>query len=181
MNDKTKKTDRPLPTVEEVRALLDYDPETGLFRWLKTAGRGRAGEVAGTLHRLGYTRIKIDGRFHLAHRLAYLWVRGTWPQHQIDHADGIRSNNALANLREATRAENNQNRAKQRRPTSSRFLGVCLDKAKGRWRAAISCNGKRQHLGYFATPEEAYTSYLAAKAQLHTAQPVPRANAYDHR
>ena len=181
MND-TMKTARPLPTAEELRALLDYDPASGIFRWrMKPARQVRVGDVAGGLNPDGYTLIKIDGRSHMAHRLAYLWVHGAWPQHQIDHRDGRRSNNSLANLREATQNANMHNRAKQSRPTSSRYLGVYLDKNTGRWRAHIRHNGKQHRLGRFDTQELAYAAYLAAKSVFHPAQPVPRDSAYSHR
>ena len=180
MNDTTKKTARPLPTAEEVRALLDYDPASGVFRWRKAnSNRVRVGAVAGNPRRGGYIRIKIDGRDHQAHRLAWLYVTGAWPVGHIDHRDGSPPNNAIANLREVTPAANDQNRAKRRCPTSSRFLGVRWDNHRGQWRAEIGHQGKGYHLGRFATEELAYEAYLAAKAQLHLTNPVPRANAYD--
>jgi hypothetical protein len=182
VEDETKKTARPLPTAEEVRALLDYDPATGLFRWRESnSNRVRVGDVAGCPNGRGYTFIGLAGKRHRAHRLAWLWVHGTWPAGDIDHRDGQRSNNALANLREVTIAENRQNVAKQRRPTSSRYIGVSWAKREGRWEAYINHGGKQQPLGYFPTEELAYAAYLAAKAQLHTAQPVPRESAYSHR
>jgi hypothetical protein len=175
-----KKTGRPLPTLEEVRALLDYDPETGIFRWRKKPSpRTRAGSVAGCLNSDGYARISIDDRLYPAHRLAWLLTKGTWPQQQIDHADGQRSNNALANLREVSAGANQQNLAKRRRPASSKYLGVSWNKAAGRWIAQICLNGKQHYLGSFASEQDAYAAYLAAKSQLHTAQPVPRASAYN--
>jgi hypothetical protein len=180
------KTKRPLPTAEEVRALLDYDRETGDFRWLKAnSGRVRVGDVAGNQQQTGYLVIGVNYRLYLAHRLAWLWVTGEWPKGQIDHKDGDRGNNAIDNLREVSRSENQQNRRKEAtrsgRPTSSRFLGVYRHTTTGRWMAYISHNGKQKNLGLFATQEEAYAAYLAAKAVLHNAQPIPRDSAYDHR
>lgn len=183
MNDKTK-TARPLPTAEEVRAVLDYDPATGVFRWLKAnSSKVRVGDVAGSQNLGGYVSIGVDCRRYYAHRLAWLYVRAVWPATGLDHIDGDPSNNALANLRETTPAANMQNRRKQTtsagRPTSSQYLGVSWDKEKGRWVAYIGHGGKLQKLGRFKTEEEAHSAYLAAKAQLHPSQPVPRASAYD--
>ena len=180
MEDKTKKA-RPLPTAEEVRALLDYDPATGLFRWRRAvAQRVRVGAIAGSRNVGGYTYIGIDGRRYLAHRLALLYVTGAWPAAGVDHRDGDPGNNRLANLREATQAANLQNLAKQSRPTSSRYIGVSWENSRRRWRAEIQHEGKPWRLGRFATEELAYAAYLAAKAELHLTNPVPRESAYSH-
>lgn len=178
--DDTTKTARALPTAEEVRALLDYDPETGVFTWRRRPQpRGpKVGTVAGCVSSNGYWQVRVLGRYYRAHRLAWLYVHGRWPPADLDHRDGDRLNNAIANLREVSRSENMQNQAKQGRRTSSRYLGVAWHKQVGRWVAYIKLNRKRRHLGCFDTQEEAYAAYLAAKAQLHPAQPVPRANAY---
>jgi hypothetical protein len=179
MNDTTK-TARPLPTADEVRALLDYDAAAGIFRWRDApCTHILAGAVAGNCDMKGYTRISINGRQHKAHRLAWLYVTGAWPEHQIDHIDGQRSNNAISNLRSVTSFQNCHNRAKQRSPASSRYIGVSWERIRRRWKAQIGLGGKQRYLGLFDTQEEAYSAYLAAKAQLHTTQPVPRANAYD--
>lgn len=85
-------------TVERLRELLDYDPETGVFRWKEPRRKCRVGEVAGSLRKDGYVKIQVDGRFYQAHRLAWLCVYGVWPS-AIDHIDGNRANNAIANLR----------------------------------------------------------------------------------
>ena len=173
---------RPLPTAEEVRALLAYDPATGIFRWRKSNSHGvRTGDVAGCREPRGYICIGIAGRCYRGHRLALLHVTGAWPAAGVDHVDGDPGNNRLANLREATQAENNQNFAKWKRPTSSKYLGVYWDKAKNRWAAMIGHNGKMHYLGRFSTEQEAYAAYLAAKARLHLANPIPRDNAYDNR
>ncbi|WP_081048573.1 HNH endonuclease [Xanthomonas translucens] len=177
------KTTRPLPTAEQVQALLDYDPETGEFRWRKAnSTRVRVGDVAGTHKPNGYLHIGVNCRILLGHRLAWLWVHGEWPAGHIDHLDGNPLNNAISNLREVTSSGNMHNRRKEAtrsgRPTSSKYLGVSWQKKTGSWLARIGLNGKQLYIGTFATEEAAYAAYLAAKAELHPTQPVPRESAY---
>lgn len=89
-------------TLERVKELLNYDPETGLFSWNAKRGRCAKLAVAGSWNSYGYRRITVDGRGYPAHRLAWLHVHGRWPQGEIDHINGIKHDNRLANLCEAT-------------------------------------------------------------------------------
>lgn len=155
-------------TAERLRELFRYDPETGQFTRRVAIGRHGcfvAGSVAGSLKKCGYIYVCVDHISHRAHRLAWLYVTGHWPADQIDHMDGDRTNNRIANLREATNAENRQNERKARRSSKSGLLGVT---ASGRrWRACIKLDGRTRQLGRFSTPEAAHMAYLAAKAELH--------------
>ena len=170
----TQDKDRKLITADELRALVDYNPETGEFFRKTAAGGYPTGSRMGRVGNRGYLRIGVAGRCYLAHRLAWMYVHATWPAAGLDHRDGDPLNNRLANLREATQAANNQNRAKQRSPTTSRFLGVDYRKATGLWRARIKLAGEHYYLGAFPTQEEAYAAYLRAKAVLHTFNPAVR-------
>ena len=160
-------------TPERLRELLHYDLETGAFVWLVNTKRACAGSVAGCQNRHGYLRICIDGRSYQAHRLAWLYVYGAWPTDQIDHRNGVCDDNRLCNLREATAAENMQNRRLNKDNTSG-FMGVSWDKTNKTWLARIRINSKKLDLGRFSTPEAAHEAYVAAKARLHTFQPVMR-------
>ena len=175
-----------LPSIERLRDLFDYDPETGVLTrkmrpredfatsraWRIHQARYTA-EPAGWPDDKGYVRVKVDkdGNF-LAHRVIWALAYGSWPVLGLDHRDGDPSNNRLSNLREATKSENAQNQ----KPVRS--TGVFFDAAtrglKRRFRANIGVNGKQIGLGSFSTHEEAHAAYLAAKARLHTFQPVPR-------
>ncbi|MCK9994539.1 MAG: hypothetical protein Dbin4_03059 [Alphaproteobacteria bacterium] len=157
-----------------LKALLHYDPDTGAFTWrVKPNRRIRVGDVAGDLRPNGYRRIRIDGKPYAAHRLAWLYVYDRWPANQLDHMNGVRDDNRWDNLREATNAENSQNRNINSNSTSG-LMGVCWHKQRQKLRAEIQIAGRKKHLGLFTTPEDAHAAYLAAKADLHTFQPVPR-------
>jgi hypothetical protein len=162
-------------SAERVRALLAYEPDTGNLRWrINRKGGARAGSIAGSKMANGYWKIGVDGCEYLAHRLAWLIVHGEWPLAEIDHVNGIPSDNRLSNLREASRAENCQN-FKPRRTNSSGHTGVSYARVLSRWHAQIMINGRNVHLGYFDTKEDAADAYRIAKTQVHQFQPEERA------
>ena len=143
-----------------LREYLSYDPETGLFTWVKrTNSSNAAGKPANSRSTTGYIRIFLCGKRHQAHRLAWLYVYGTWPTHDIDHINGQRDDNRIANLRDVPHKVNTQN---QRLPRSSNpYVGVSRKQTK--WVSQIQLDGKKIHLGYFSTPEGARDAYLSAK------------------
>lgn len=158
-------------TADRVRELLQYNPETGVFTWkAASSNRVHVGDEAGSFDKDGYRAIRLDGRLHFSHRLAWLWAHGVHPSKELDHINRVRSDNRLSNLREATRSENVQNRLMQRNNTSG-FSGVSWSKDAKRWCAKIKLNRKNMHLGYFHTPEAAYAAYLREKRALHPAAP----------
>lgn len=150
---------------EHLSTLLAYDAETGVFTWrIRPNGRVPAGSRAGSLNSGGYSQIKIGRRLYGAHRLAWFYVHKQWPTAEIDHIDGNPSNNAIANLRLATRAQQMAN-IKRASTNTSGFKGVSFHKKSSRWRAYISISGRPKHLGYFDSPERANAAYVeAAKA-----------------
>ena len=153
---------------EQLRKVLEYDPETGTFTWLPVSGRGmhfRKGE-AGWVHKKGYRYIRFMGRTFFAHRLAYFYMTGVWPTDQIDHINGIRDDNRWVNLREATNGQNMENIAGPHGDTQTGLLGVTF--RRGRYEVRIQKDKRRHHVGTFKTPEAADEAYRAAKAKHHT-------------
>jgi len=144
-------------SAERARALLDYDPETGVLRWKDLRGGHYKGAIAGGVKRNecgSYITIKIDQQRYYAHRIIWLLMTGAYPAVVIDHRDGCGTNNAWRNLREATHAENVMNaRRHGGKPT-----GVFFEKRRGKFLARL---GKR-HLGYFATQDAARQAYDSA-------------------
>lgn len=162
-------------TVETVLKHLDYSPATGEFRW-RSAPKQRpdlAGKVAGCVTTNGYVAIRVAGQTAQAHRLAWLVVYGTWPADDIDHVDGNRANNSIANLRPASRAENMQN-VRKLDSNRSGFTGVSWSARNKKWRAQIKHENKVRHIGLFRDPQQAHQAYLLEKARLHTFNPTPR-------
>lgn len=99
-------------TALELRERLQYDPNTGLWVWLKTPRKGFEGKPAGSIDAKGYWCIKIDGQSYKSSRLAFLYMTGEWPPNEMDHIDRTPWNDCWTNLRPATRTENNLNRVK---------------------------------------------------------------------
>jgi hypothetical protein len=160
-------------TAERLRELLHYDPATGVFTWRVNRVRARAGNRAGCAHSRGYRRISIDGAAYFEHRLAFLYMTGAWPKCEGDHENGKRADNRWENLRDATRAQQGQNRAARAKGTSQR-LGVSFFPQSGKWRAQISRDGRKYHLGIFPTEELAAAAYRGAKRVIHEFQPTVR-------
>lgn len=153
-------------TLERLKALIDYNPETGSMVWkISTSNRNPVGSEAGTIMKHGYRHVSIDGRRYLAHRLAWFYVHGSWPT-EIDHIDRDRSNNKLANLRLSTRSQNNMN-TKRRSDNKSGVTGVTWHKGSQKWRATIHKDGKQVQVGMFATIEEAAKAYQEVANQMH--------------
>lgn len=131
----------------------------------KGHGAELVGAVAGSQRPDGYLSIGLLGRSYLAHRLAWFYVYGEWPENHIDHIDGRKSNNKISNLRKATASQNHQNKYKA--ASNSGLVGVSWCKREGRWRAYIKADGVMRSLGYHKTKEEARAAYLKAKQVLH--------------
>lgn len=164
------------PEVDQLKHLLDYDPGTGVFHWKVASGKAAKGGAAGYKDPHGYIIIRSRGRAYKAHRLAWLFVKGTWPKEQIDHANGVREDNRIENLRECSGLENQQNRKRNRNNTSG-YMGVSFKKKEGMFYASIRHTGKNLHLGAYKTAEAASEAYKAAKRALHAFQPVTREGA----
>ena len=145
-------------TAARVRGLLTYDQDTGEFKWL---GGKRAGTNACRPSRDGYLVISIDGDTWGAHRLAWLYVCGVWQTGDIDHINGIKTDNRIANLRDVPRHINTHNARRVHPKNKLGIAGVSLSRNK--YRAFIRVNYKLRHLGVFDTPEEAQAAYLEAK------------------
>jgi hypothetical protein len=154
-------------THQELTESLSYNPATGIFTWSSPRPKIQVGQPAGHLKKnKGYVYIEFNGKAYSAHRLAWLYVNGVWPEKQIDHVNGIRSDNRIENLREAT---NGQNRANTRTSSKHGYKGVSYKKwlKEKPWAAQITFNKKVIYLGCFATAEEAHQRYCEEAKKLH--------------
>lgn len=158
-------------TQEQLKELFDYDDATGNLVWkVDRVNRKLIGKIAGCIHHTGYRHIIVDNNRYLGHRLVWLWHYGFMPIKELDHINGSQDDNRIENLREATHAENMQNRKKANTSNLSGLLGASKD--GNRWRATIKINYRRIYIGLFDTPEEAHLAYLAKKRELHPFQTI---------
>ena len=151
-------------SADRLRELLFYNDQTGQFTWLQARGRASVGKVAGHVDKDGYIIINIDEATYRAHRLAWLYQTGHWPEKFIDHIDGQRTNNTFSNLRECTQRENMQNIA----PTKGKSLPTGVCKNGNRYQAKIRRDGLPTLIGSFDSAEEASQAYLAARREFFT-------------
>ena len=147
--------------------MVHYDPETGSFTHLVDRQGCRAGGVAGCVDGAGYLCLKLDQQKYYAHRLAWLYVTGEWPSHEVDHKDRNRANNKWLNLRPATDKQQAENRKLYVNSTSG-FRGVVWREAKRKWEARIRHNDADTYLGLHDTLVDAVVARLHAERALYT-------------
>jgi len=163
--------------LKTLRKLISYDPETGDLTWLardadvhpndwgrRIFNAQRAGKPAFTSESHGYRQTTIMGGVFAAHRVAWAIYYGEWPRGEIDHINGVRNDNRIANLRDVTRQENCRNSALYGNNTSG-HVGVTWDKNLKNWRSRIKIDGKTKHLGSFDSKDDAIAARVAADVE----------------
>jgi len=167
-------TRKPDFTADELRQMVDYCPHTGVFIWkvspLFSNSRNAqyGGKIAGCIDAEGYLIVVIRRRNYKGHILAWYYMTGEWPAEQVDHRDTVRSNNSWENLRLATNQMNQFNKG----PNKNNAVGIkgiykVSDASRARpWKAKISKDGVKYHLGYFSTAEAAQAAYFTKAQQL---------------
>lgn len=153
-------------SIADLQAHFNYDHTTGCITWKIQPSRNRkVGSVAGCLHPDGYRVLRLRYRPIMAHRAAWAIYHGEWPRHTIDHLNGVRDDNRIANLRDVTQEVNTHNQRAARKDNLSGLLGV--GRHNGRWRARLRVSGKLLSLGTFDTAEAAHAAYVTAKRAMH--------------
>lgn len=163
-------------TQERLKELLSYDADTGIFTWRITlparGGSVRVGKSAGSLDSKGKRQIKIDRTIHFAHRLAFLYMQGVFPEGPVDHINRDHTDNRWCNLRAVTASQNSRNRVMGHKKHGLP-IGV-FKSAYGTIYSIIRHNGKNNYLGSFPTIEEARASYLDAAKRMGVEQYLPQ-------
>jgi len=152
-------------TAEIVRSLLIYDHDTGNLIWkVNRHGTAKAGMVASRKGWGGYNHVKIFGLTYYASSVVWLHQHGAWPSNQIDHRNTNRSDDRLANLREATPSQNAANRRRPGRQPLPRGVSLL---PSGRFRASVKIAGKKKHLGVFDSPDAAHAAFVVVAKAIH--------------
>lgn len=165
-------------TQAQLKERLHYDPETGIFTWKErprndfaspesfpTWNKRFAGKPAGSISNRGYYRIKFWGVPYMSHRLAWLYVHGEWPENEIDHINGVKTDNRISNLREADRLINLANMPVYKNSLTG-IHGVSWSKTKGKWQANVYRNKVSYYLGVFDDYFEACCARKSAENRL---------------
>lgn len=156
-----------LPSVDTLRQMLDYCPNTGIIRWkVRRKNISMPGDEAGVVSGSGYIKIGINRKQLRAHRIAWAMTYGSWPDHDIDHKNRVRTDNRLENLRPATRSQNSQN-SSLRSDNTSGTKGVHVRKDNGRFSASITLDGESKYLGCYHSFQAAQLARAQAEAALH--------------
>ncbi|HUD90085.1 HNH endonuclease [Sphingobium sp.] len=175
----------PIPTPEELRQLLDYDPLTGKLFWRErslalfeargvkhphraqiTWNRRLAGKEAFTgLDGGGYRQGTIFGRYFKASRVIWAIFHGVWPSEEVGYVDGDRTNTRISNLRDVPHSVIQKN-SRLNKTNSSGVSGVSWNRVHEKWQASIGCNGKPKALGVFVKLEDAIAARRLAEKEL---------------
>lgn len=175
---------RPIPTADELRQLLEYDPDTGAFRWKTrpvewfshcSAGHREricnswnaawAQKDPGRIDGYGYLIITVNHSHLRAHRIAWCITHGEWPSEQIDHINGDRADNRLSNLRASTHTENQRNMRRSRANTSG-VTGVYWCGRTKRWKAEVTLRTGKIYVGVFRDIADAKAAVEAKRRAL---------------
>lgn len=144
-------------TEKQLKQVLSYDPDTGVFTWLIKRSGVNPGDVAGTFRKHDgktYVLISVNGKKYRAHRLAFLYMKGSMPDMICDHINGDGTDNRWCNLREVDHVNNNRN-MRLRADNTSGTPGVYWNKKDKRWQVSIKVGEKRGYVGQYKTLEEA--------------------------
>jgi hypothetical protein len=158
-------------TAALLRAMLNYNPDTGHLTWRHGYAKPRfAGCRAGGMGSGGSVGYRVIyfvkyGVWNES-RLAWLHHYGEHPAGVVDHINGVRDDNRISNLRDVTHAQNLQNITRPRKSNRSGYLGV-QTQTDGRYIVQIEANGVRHYVGFFTCPKAAHEAYKEAKRRLH--------------
>ena len=150
--------------MDDVKEHITYDPDTGLFWWIKNGPKRNFDRPCGSKLLTGYVNLVVNGRQFLAHRLAFLFMGEPLPAY-VDHINGVRDDNRWCNLRPTCARGNTYNRASYK--NTSGYKGVTWDKQHQKWSAQITFEGKNYNLGRYSCPKEAHKIYCLKGEELH--------------
>ena len=175
---------KPLPSPEVLRQLLRYEPETGKLFWRERGAEffNDSGKITAETRSLQWNsryagteafKIKKENEYlrgqvfkvdMYAHRVIWALTYNEWPDGDIDHINGNRTDNRINNLRDVSRSENLKNQKRGSRNTSG-AIGVSWCRMRGLWRARLFVDGREIEVGVFADFDAAVAARQLANKQ----------------
>lgn len=152
-------------TQDYLKSILDYNPETGIFTWKISSGSTKPGNIAGYNRNDGYILIRANNKSYLAHRLAWFYINGKFPN-IIDHINRNKSDNRICNLREATKSQNQCNQ-KIRKNNTTGVKGVYFDKYRNKFVSELAIDNKKIFIGRFDSIELAEIAINESRSKYH--------------
>ena len=163
----TSRNKQDLLTQKYLKEELHYNPDTGEWRWRSHKGGRRKNLIAGSVSQEGYAIVSIGGVIYSAHRLAWFYMTGSWPEGVINHIDYNKLNNAFENLEDVPQRRNAQHaKAKPRFVSTSNYNGVQYSKMNKRWEAFVRVDGKIIGLGERISEDQAAMDWDIFSSQL---------------
>lgn len=159
--------------IDEIKKCVSYNPDTGKFTWIENLMKPKnwntrfsGKEAFLTKDKFGYLYGRVNYKRMLAHRVAWAMHYGKWPDCHIDHINGDKGDNRIANLRDVSISENQWNRKDNKNNTSG-YKGVYWSSKDSRWISNIHVGGKKIILGYFSSKVDAHNEYQKATLTIH--------------
>ena len=162
---RTVRTDKERMSPAEVARMFLYDPLSGELARCDRGHGIKPGRPTSGKNGDGYRVVRVKDRMYLVHRLAWVLTHGEWPEADIDHINGVRLDNRIANLRPATRSLNNAN-SKRPRTNKSGYKGVSWHAVGRKWLAQVKADKQNHYLGLFDDPVQAHAAYVEASRVL---------------
>ena len=152
-------------TQARLKEIVHYNKDTGIFTRKKTtSSRAKKGFIVGSIGKVGYLTVRIDGPLYFLHRLVYLYIYGKFPKHHVDHINHDKLDNSFKNLRLVTQKGNSKNMP-MRSDNTSGYTGIYFDKRCSKWMGLIKTDDGVKFLGYYEDKEDAINARKKANVK----------------
>jgi hypothetical protein len=153
--------------IADLHRFFIIDTAAGTITRRVAAGNQKAGSNAVRVNAQGYGHVSCLNVQLLAHRAIWAAHHGRWPEQSIDHINGARADNRIANLRDVDAFTNRQNQRRARRDSRSGLIGAIWLEQRKCWKSEIRVAGRVRMIGRYKTAQEAHAAYVEAKRRLH--------------
>lgn len=152
---------------KELKKVLHYNPETGIFTWrVATARKITVGDRAGTITVHNARAIRVKNILKYEHHWAFFYMTGRFPKKQVDHINGDPSDNRFCNLRLVSASQNLFNTKIQKRNKTG-VKGVWFDAPRQKYQVYVRINNRQIRLGWHDNIFDAAASAISGRLKYH--------------